>query len=347
MVSRRVLTVAAGLTAALWQISPALWAAHSLPEWCKACQVREHDPALRGLIAPGTRIELVSAGYRWVEGPVWYGRALLFSDIPANRIYRWQPPGEVTVFLEPSGYSGTAPFGGAEPGANGLTRDPEGRLVICEHGDRRITRLEADGSRTVLADRYQGRRLNSPNDAVYHASGDLYFTDPPFGLPGQFDDPGRELDFSGIYRVTPDGSVELLSRALKAPNGLAFSPDGRELYVTDVDPARPAWLAFPVAADGRLGEPRMLRDARAESGPGRGAPDGLKVDHSGHLFGAGPGGVFVLSPTGALLGTLELGVPTSNVAWGDDGSTLYITADTALYRVRTATSAAPTGGSVP
>lgn len=353
MNTRGSLAVAAGIATALWQISPALWAVHAptlsgpaqrIATPCTACRVREHDPALRTIIPPGAGIELVSAGYRWVEGPVWYRGALLFSDIPANRVYRWQPPAAPVVFLEPSGYTGAVPFRGAEPGANGLTVDPLGNLVICEHGDRRVTRLETDGSRTVLADRYDGRRLNSPNDAVYARNGDLYFTDPPFGLPGQFDDPDRELDFSGIYRVTRHGEVELLSRALKAPNGLAFSPDGTVLYVTDVDPARPAWMAFPVRSDGRLGDPRVLRDASAESGPGRGAPDGLKVDHEGHLFGAGPDGVYVMSATGALLGMLDLGVPTANVAWGDDGRTLYITASTAVYRIRTLSlPAAPWG----
>lgn len=324
-----------GIGVALMLGSPALSAAV-----CGQCRITAADPALHAIIAEDAQVELLADGFRWVEGPVWAGRGLLFSDIPANRIYRWQPPGRVSVFLERSGYHGSVPFRGAEPGSNGLILDAAGRLVICEHGNRRITRLEHDGTRRVLAQRYRGRRLNSPNDATFHPDGSLYFTDPPFGLPGSFQDPARELDFSGIYRVRADGVVELMSRELRAPNGLAFSPDGRTLYVTDVDPRRSAWLAFPVAEGHRLGRPRVLRDITHLSGPGRGAPDGLKVDRDGHLFGAGPGGVFVMTATGQLLGTIELGVPTANVAWGDDGSTLYIAADSGIYRLRTLTRGA-------
>jgi len=305
---------------------------------CTTCQVQALDPVFWTLVPHDAQIELISDGFHWVEGPVWLADALLFSDIPANRIYRWQTSAAPEVFLEHSGYDEAAPFAGAEPGSNGLTLDALGRLVICEHGNRRITRLESDGTRTVLADRYLGRRLNSPNDAVYGPRGDLYFTDPPFGLPATFDDPDRELEFSGVFRLTTAGEVELLSRALKAPNGLAFSPEGDVLYVTDVNPARPAWYAFPVNAGGDLGAPWTLRDASAESGAGRGAPDGIKVDRQGNVFGAGPGGVYVMSPQGRLLGLLHLGVPTANVAWGDDGSTLYITASTSVYRIRTRTA---------
>jgi gluconolactonase len=252
-------------------------------------------------------------------------------------VYRWQAGGGVSLFLKPSGYTGAAAFAGREPGANGLTFDASGRLVLAQHGDRRIARLEPDGTRTALATQYRGWRLNSPNDLVYRSNGDLYFTDPPFGLPHTFDDPEKELPFQGVYRLEPDGRLDLLTKALGAPNGLAFSPDEKTLYVSDVDPRRSAWLAFDVNADGTLGRSRVIFDATAISHKGSGAPDGLKVDREGNLFGAGPGGIYVFAPDGTHLGTLFTGVATGNCAWGDDGSVLYVTAGTTLYRIRLST----------
>jgi gluconolactonase len=299
------------------------------------------DPRLDLLVAQDARLEQIATGHRWVEGPAWDRRsnALLFSDIPANTVYRWERSTGVHSFLAPSGYTGKTPFTGREPGSNGLTFDADGRLVLCEHGDRRITRLEAEGARSVLVDRYRGRRLNSPNDAVYSRGGDLYFTDPPFGLPGTFDDPGRELPFSGVYRLRRDGTLELLTNTLRAPNGIALSPDERTLYVTDVDTERAAWLAYRLRDDG-LGERRVLADARPWMRLRRGGPDGLDADAAGNLFAAGPEGVFVFASDGALLGVIETGVPTANVAWGEDGSTLFIAADTSIYRLRTRTRGA-------
>ncbi|MDX1431982.1 MAG: SMP-30/gluconolactonase/LRE family protein [Gammaproteobacteria bacterium] len=300
------------------------------------------DPAIDGLIPAGARLEQIAGGHTWVEGPLWdaSNRQLLFTDIPRNAVYRWREGKGVDVFLTPSGYSGTAPFPGREPGANGLVLDRQGRLVLCEHGDRRISRLEANGSRTTLVARYQGRRLNSPNDAVFRANGDLYFTDPPFGLPGAFDDPARELEFSGVYRLRSNGTLDLLTRELRAPNGIAFSPDERTLYVTDVDAARPAWLAFDVLEDGTISGRRLIKDAGSLLPARRGGPDGLEVDIHGNLFAAGPEAVYILAPDGRVLGAIETGVPTANVAWGDDGSTLYITAETSVYRIRLTTRGA-------
>jgi gluconolactonase len=249
-------------------------------------------------------------------------------------VYRWREDEGVSLYLKPSGYTGAAPFAGREPGANGLAFDSNGRLVLAEHGDRRIARLEHDGRKTTLADRYQGRRLNSPNDLVHKSNGDLYFTDPPFGLPKNFDDPHKELEFSGVYRLGRDGRLTLLIRDIKAPNGIAFSPDEKILYVTDVNPARAAWLAYDVQPDGTLGNSRVLFDATTWTRTKPGAPDGLKLDRDGHVFGAGPGGVHVFAADGTHLGSIETGVATSNVAWGDDGSVLYITAATAVYRIR-------------
>jgi gluconolactonase len=284
----------------------------------------------------------VADGFAWVEGPVWDRRNghLLVSDIPRNAVYRWAPGSSVSLFLPRSGYSGAAPFRGREPGSNGLAFDAQGRLVLAAHGDRRIARLEPDGRQTTLVDRYAGRRLNSPNDLVFTARGDLYFTDPPFGLPGSFADPARELPFSGVFRLGADGRLALLTTELAAPNGLALSPDERVLYVSNADPARAVWMAYAVRGDGGLGPGHVFFDATERARVLRGAPDGLKVDRGGNLFAAGPGGIYVLAPDGTHVGSLETGGVVSNVAWGEDGSALYITADTAVYRIRLSTRGA-------
>jgi gluconolactonase len=302
-------------------------------------RIHRLDPRIDALIPADAEVETLAAGFRWVEGPVWdpAGEALYFSDIPANAVIRWDPAGGTEVFLSNSGYSGKQPFRGREPGSNGLTLDAEGRLVLCEHGNRRITRLEKDGSRTVLVDRYRGKRLNSPNDAVYDKAGNLYFTDPPFGLPGTFDDPARELGFSGVYRLDKTGNLDLLTGALMVPNGIALSPDEKVLYLTDVNPERPAWLAFELRSDGTLGKQSLLRNASAWTRERPGGPDGIEVDLRGNLFGAGPGGVYVFATDGTVLGWIELGTPAGNVAWGEDGSSLFIAADKSIYRVRTTT----------
>lgn len=294
------------------------------------------DPRFDKLVPPDAVLQKVADGHTWVEGPVWdrWNGYLLFSDIPRNTVYRWFPGAGASEFLKPAGYSGRLPFTGREPGSNGLTFDQEGRLVLCEHGDRRIARVEKDGRRTTLVDRFEGKRLNSPNDLVFKSNGDLYFTDPPFGLPKAFDDPGRELLFSGVYRLARDGTLTLLTREIRAPNGIAFSPDEKTLYVSSADPSRAVWLAYDVKSDGTLGAGRVFFDATAWTKAKPGAPDGMKVDQDGNLFAAGRGGLHVFAPDGTHLGSIELGVPTSNCAWGEDGSVLYITADTAVYRIR-------------
>ena len=300
------------------------------------------DPRFDALFAANATPTRIVDGLNWLEGPAWSTAdgALLFSDIPANVIYRWHASDGLGIFLTPSGYRGEQRFAGREPGSNGLTFDRTGALVICEHGNRRITRLEASGERTVLAERYRGRRLNSPNDVVVAKNGDLYFTDPPFGLPQTFDDPARELDVTGVYRLSRDGELSLLIDDIGAPNGIALSPDESLLYVSDVDPARSAWLAYRLGSDGKVSDGRVLFDATALSGPGLGAPDGIEVDAHGNVFGAGPGGVFVLSPAGELLGVIRFGVPTANLEWGDDGTVLYITASRSVWRLPTLTRGA-------
>jgi gluconolactonase len=305
-------------------------------------QILRLDPRFDQLAPPDAQLEKIADGFRWVEGPVWNrsGQYLLFSDIPNNAVFKWQQRGGIELFLKPSGYTGSAPFEGKEPGSNGLTFDAAGRLVLCQHGDRRITRIEPDGRPTTLVERYQGKRLNSPNDLVFASNGDLYFTDPPFGLPKLFDDPNKELPFQGLYRLSVDGTLALLAKDIKAPNGIAFSPDERILYVTDVDPDRPAWLAYDVMADGSVANGRVFFDGRRWQKPPYGGPDGLKVDRHGNLFGSRPGGISVFAPDGSLLGGIETGVATSNLAWGEDGSVLYITADTAVFRIQLSTKGA-------
>jgi gluconolactonase len=297
------------------------------------------------LVPPGTRLGKIVDDHGWAEGPVWVrdGGYLLFSDVVKNAIYRWKDGEGERVLLPRSGYAGARPFAGREPGSNGLAIDPQGRLVFCQHGERRIVRREADGRLTVLADRYRGRRLNTPNDLVFATNGDLYFTDPPFGLPASYADPGKELPYQGVYRLAPDGALTLLTSELNGPNGIAFSPDERTLYVSNADPKRLVWMAYPVKADGSLGSGRVFYDGTATLAGRPGTADGLKVDTRGNLFAVGPGGVYVFAPDATLLGWLDFGGNVGNVAWGEDGSTLFVAANAAVYRVRLTTAGAGFG----
>lgn len=296
------------------------------------------DPALDSLIPTNAVIEKLAEGFDWSEGPVWRSSddSLLFSDVPQNTVFAWKP-GEVREFLKPSGRETPSVPGQREPGSNGLTFDGQERLVLCQHGDRRIARLEPDGSKTPLVESFEGKRFNSPNDLVYRSNGDLYFTDPPYGLPQLDKDPAKELPFQGVFRLATDGTLTLLTRELSFPNGLAFSPDEKTLYVANSDPQRAIWMAFEVKPDGTLGSGREFYDATPLRKGRRGLPDGMKVDCQGNLFATGPGGVLIFSPDGRHLGTLNTGEATANCAWGDDGATLYITADSYLCRVKTAT----------
>ena len=291
------------------------------------------DPALDAIVPADYRIEKLSGGFMFTEGPLWRtegGPHLLFSDVRGNAIYKWDAgSGEVSDFRKPV-FEGEYEEG-RYVGSNGLTRDPQGRLIICEHGNRRILRIEQDNAETVIAERYDSKRLNSPNDIVYKSDGWAYFTDPPYGLAGLDDDPAKELDFNGIYRLGPDGELELLNDKQTRPNGLGFSPDEKTLYVANSDAAHKVWMAYGVKDDGTLDEGRVFADATSETAEG--LPDGLKLDKQGNLYLTGPGGVWIYNPEGKHLGSIQPEEVPANVAWGDDGKTLYMTARTGLYRI--------------
>lgn len=332
------LAVVAGSSAQEARVSPEASGA----EYPAIGAVEVHDERLGELIRPDARIEHLADGFAWSEGPVWVedpdGDYLLFSDIPNNTIYRWDEREGLQPYLRPAGYLWDDPPGD-ELGTNGLALDAEGRLVMCDHGNRQIARLNASNfTRTTLADRYDGRRLNSPNDLVIHSNGDIYFTDPPYGLRDLNRHPDKELPFNGVYRLAGDGMVHLLTDELSFPNGIGFSPDERTLYVANSDPERPIWMAYALTEDGSVTDGRVFFDASAlvEQGA-RGMPDGFAVDQRGNLFATGPGGVLVFNPEGEHLGTIATGELIANCAFGDDGSTLYMTSHGILARVRTET----------
>ena len=298
------------------------------------------DPRFDKLVPQDARVERIADSFDWSEGPVWdrSRKVLLFSDVPMNTVFQWQEGKGVSVFLKPSGYTGSVPRGG-EPGSNGLNMDREGRLVLCQHGDRRVARLEADKTFKTLADKYDGKKFNSPNDSVYKSNGDLYFTDPPYGLLKLNADPAKELDWNGVYRISAsDGTVTLLTKEMTFPNGIALSPDEKTLYVANSDPRKAIWMAFPVKEDGTIGAGKLFADVTSSVSPAKkGLPDGMKVDAAGNLFATGPGGVLVFAPDGTHLGTFATGEATANCGWGEDGAVLYITADMYIGRVRLST----------
>jgi gluconolactonase len=295
--------------------------------------IRCLDRALDRLVSPAAPIEKIANGFLFTEGPVWSrpSRCLYFSDIPGNALLKWTPDGKVTIVRKPVFPGSYTPGFGIGP--NGHTLDQEGRLISCEHGNRRLARTEQDGSITVLADRYEGRRLNSPNDVVVKSNGDIYFTDPPYGLPGHDASPHKELSFNGVFRLTPAGRLDLLVSNLRRPNGLAFSPDERKFYVANSEHARRIWMVYDARPDGAVADGRVFFDANRH--PARGVPDGMKLDVLGNLYCTGPGGILVLSPAGRHLGTIVTPELPANCHWGDeDGRMLYVTARTGLYRIR-------------
>jgi len=305
------------------------------------------DPALDAVLAPDAKIEKLAEGFRWAEGPTWYvekdrnGKivfnGIVFSDVVANTSYRWQEGWDhAEVFLRPSGLMVNAP-GFHERGSNGMTRDNDGNLIICQHGERRVVRFE-DGAFTVVADHFEGKRFNSPNDIVVKKNGDIYFTDPPYAFEGTSKSKLRELDFSGVFRVDKNGKVTLLTRELNYPNGIAFSADEKTLYVENTDPALPIIAAFDVNDDGTISNRRTFFDEKPyidKEFPGM--ADGMKLDQQGNIWTGAFGGITVISPAAKVIGRLYTGEQTANCNWGDDGSTLYIAADYFLLRIKTKT----------
>ncbi len=303
-------------------------------------QITRKDPALDEIVPPAAKIEKLAGGFLFTEGPIWVPRTddtdgyLLFSDPNNNLIYRWTPDGQLSIFMTKSGYRGMDIGEYGQPGSNGLTLDKQGRLTINQHGNRRVVRMEKNGQFTVLADRYEEKRLNSPNDLVYKSDGALYFTDPPFGLPKFFDDPRKELPYSGVFRVSADGkNVQLLTKELSGPNGLAFSPDEKYFYVDNWDEKKKIIMRYEVKPDGTLSNGKVFFDMT--SAEGEDSLDGMKIDQKGNLYVSGPGGLWIISPEGKHLGTILGPEHPHNFAWGDDdGRTLYLCAKTGLYRIR-------------
>jgi gluconolactonase len=299
-------------------------------------EIIRKDPALDAIVSPNPKIFKLAEGFKFTEGPVWDRKAgfLLFSDPNNNTIYKYSPNenGQLAVFREKSGYEGADIAEYGQPGSNGLTFDREGRLTINQHGNRRVIRLDAGGEPTVLADKFEGKRLNSPNDLVYRSDGTLYFTDPPFGLPKFFNDPRKELPFSGVFAVK-DGDLKLVTKDFTGPNGIAFSPDEKFLYVCDWDEKNKVVMRYEVQPDGSVKNGKVFFDMT--SAPGEDALDGMKVDKAGNLYVSGPGGLWILSPQGKHLGTIIPPKHPHNFAWGDaDGKTLYLCARSGLYRMR-------------
>lgn len=299
------------------------------------------DPALDNIIEPGVLPEILAEGFTWSEGPLWLPdeKMLIFSDIPENSVFQWDESNGLKLYLKPSGYTDTVPRGG-ETGSNGLLLNNEGKLVLCQHGDRRIGLMDACTCKPMpdfvtLADNWEGKRFNSPNDAVFAANGDLYFTDPAYGMEFRFDDPKRELDFAGVYRLGEDGSVTLLLDSLSAPNGIGLSPDNQRLYVANSGRnSGLIWMVYDRNPDGSLSNGTLFHDANRAADTLKGAPDGMVVGKDGTIFATGPGGAWIFNPEGTLLGIVKTGQATSNCTLDAKEEYLYLTADMYLMRIR-------------
>ncbi|MEO5582657.1 MAG: SMP-30/gluconolactonase/LRE family protein [Saprospiraceae bacterium] len=302
------------------------------------------DPSANALLDTTSIIEVLADGFDWSEGPLWWNeeKALLFSDVPQNTVFIWRDNGEGTKpYVKPSGFTGVGKYSG-EPGSNGLARDLKGNLISCEHGDRRISSmpLNKPGGKMTITDNFYGKRFNSPNDAIVDSKGRIYFTDPPYGLPLQEKDK-FETGVFGVY-LFEKGKTTLIIKDLTRPNGLTLSPDEKTLYVAQSDPDKAYYMKYPVLATGLVGKGSLLFDATPMKNAGYiGLPDGIKMDHLGNIWGTGPGGILIISPKGILLARIETGQATANCGWGEDGSTLFITADMYLCRLKTKVKGTP------
>jgi len=301
--------------------------------------VEKLDPALDAIVGNQLTVSVIASGYEWTEGPLWLegDKKLLFSDVPTNTIYQWTEEKGASIYLTPSGYTGEAPRGG-EPGSNGLTLDVEGNLLLCQHGDRRIAMMntslaEPASDFTTISDTYNGKRFNSPNDLVFH-NYDIYFTDPAYGLEKQMDDPKKELPFQGVYRIPAEGQVELLIDSLTRPNGIGFSPNGKKMYVANSDSEKALWYEYSINDSLKITSGKIVWDATEQAKTEKGLPDGLKVDAQGNIFATGPGGIWIFSGDGKLLGKIKLEEATSNCALTADGKTLFVTNDMLVLKIK-------------
>ena len=306
----------------------------------KKGHVEKTDPSLDAIIAANAKVEIIAEGFDWCEGPLWVEqqKMLLFSDVPKNIIYKWTAEKGKEIYLTPSGYTGSIPRGG-EMGSNGLTLSKEGKLIICMDGDRRVASMRAALSHpkpvfSTLTDNDKGKKFNSPNDLVYNSKGDLFFTDPPYGLEKNMDDPLKELPYQGIYKIKKTGGLVLLTDSVTRPNGIAITPDEKTLIIANSDPLKPYWYAFDFGKDDKLIHPRIFYDASEAAKKEAGMPDGLKIDKKGNVFATGPGGVWIFNKTGKLLGKIKFDGLVSNCAFSADEKTLYMTADMYVLRIK-------------
>ena len=301
--------------------------------------IEEYDQELSIVLDPASKVETIVSGFDWSEGPLWIdGLGLIFSDIPPNKIFLWTENNGTKLYLSPSGYTSDVVRSG-EVGSNGLLLDPENRLILCQHGDRRIARMKADlhtpkPEFETIVDNYQGKKLNSPNDACFNSKGDLYFTDPPYGLEYNVDDPLKELDFQGVYRYDNDGNLTLITNDLTRPNGIALTPNEQALIVANSDPENAIWMKYFLGEDGLIKSKELFYDATSDVGKFAGLPDGLKIDDQGYVYASGPGGIWIFTHAGKVLGKILTGQATSNCAMDSNGDYLYITADMYVMRVK-------------
>ncbi|MFZ6013168.1 MAG: SMP-30/gluconolactonase/LRE family protein [Bacteroidota bacterium] len=300
------------------------------------------DPSINSIVKDDARIEIIAEGYEWSEGPVWIAsrKMLLFSDVPKNIIYQWTEADGAAVYLTPSGYTGSTPSASKEPGSNGLTLTNDNKLVLCQHGDRRVAQMDApldapQAKFVSVADNFNGKKFNSPNDVVLRSNGDLFFTDPPYGLPQQSErDPLKEIPFQGVYKVSPEGKLTLLVDSITRPNGLAFTPDEKTLIVANSDPDKAVWYAFDLDENDSLTNQRIFYDVTENAKTEKGLPDGLKIDGQGNIFATGPGGVWIFNRDGRLIGKIKIPEATANCALADDDKTLYLTSDMYVIRIK-------------